>query len=85
MGHLQLDFHSIPKLHGKENYWQWRILLKTFLEANDLWKHNEPKESPETKFLILASVTADKIEPSYDDQSCSYIFQNMESRFGPFS
>uniref|UniRef100_B3P4S7 GG13051 n=1 Tax=Drosophila erecta TaxID=7220 RepID=B3P4S7_DROER len=52
MGHLQLDFHAIPKLHGRENYWQWRILLKTFLEANDLWKHNEPKE---VAILVLHS------------------------------
>lgn len=44
MGHPELDFRAIPRLYGSQNYWQWRVLLKTYLEANDLWKHNEPKE-----------------------------------------
>ncbi|KAH8329765.1 hypothetical protein KR074_003816 [Drosophila pseudoananassae] len=84
MGHPELDFRAIPRLYGSQNYWQWRVLLKTYLEANDLWKHNEPKESPHTKFIILATVEGDKIEPAYEDQTCSYIFQNLETRFGPF-
>ncbi|KAH8281017.1 hypothetical protein KR054_006821 [Drosophila jambulina] len=81
MGHPELDFRAIPKLHGPQNFWQWRILLKAYLDANDLWKHNEPKESPQAKFLILASIEHDKIEPSYDDQTCASIFQNLEDRF----
>lgn len=44
MGHPELDFRAIPRLYGSQNYWQWRVLLKSYLEANDLWKHNEPKE-----------------------------------------
>ncbi|XP_068155445.1 uncharacterized protein [Drosophila tropicalis] len=85
MGNVELDFSAIPKLHGRQNFWQWRILLRAYLEANDLWKNNLPKESPYAKFIILATVQGDKIEPAYDDETCQYIFQNLEHRFGPYN
>ncbi|EDW38234.1 GL12483 [Drosophila persimilis] len=85
MGHIELDYRAIPKLHGCKNYWQWRILMRTYLETNDLWKHNDLKDTAITKFLILASVEADLIEPAYDNQSCKYIFDDLESRFSAYT
>ncbi|XP_068155446.1 uncharacterized protein [Drosophila tropicalis] len=85
MGNNELDFSAIPKLHGHENFWQWRILLHAYLEANDLWKHDLPKENAHAKFIILATVHGDKIEPSYDNETCQNIFQSLQNRFGPYN
>lgn len=44
MGHVELDFSAIPKLYGPGNFWHWHMLLRAYLEANDLWRDDHPKE-----------------------------------------
>lgn len=44
MGHVELDFASIPKLYGPGNFWHWHMLLRAYLESADLWRDDHPKE-----------------------------------------
>jgi len=44
LGHVALDFSAIPKLYGPENFWHWRMLLRSYLEAADLWKDDHPRD-----------------------------------------
>lgn len=44
MGHVELDFSAIPKLYGPGNFWHWHMLVRAYLEANDLWRDDHPKE-----------------------------------------
>ncbi|XP_023177089.1 uncharacterized protein LOC111603643 [Drosophila hydei] len=83
-GHVLLDFSAIPKLYGPENFWHWRMLLRAYLESADLWKDDHPKESSHAKFILLATVQADKIEPGYDDETPKQIFKSLEERFRPY-
>ncbi|EDV92893.1 GH18580 [Drosophila grimshawi] len=83
MAHVQLDFSAIPKLYGPENFWHWRMLIHSYLESFDMWK-DHPKDCPQAKFIILACIQADKIEPGYDEMSSKQIFKNLEERFRPY-
>ncbi|XP_030374585.1 uncharacterized protein LOC115624129 [Scaptodrosophila lebanonensis] len=82
---ISLEFSAIPKLHGKDNFWTWRILLHAYLEALGLWHANQPIESPQARYIVLSTVEGRLLEPAYDDQPCQYIFHNLEDRFGPGS
>ncbi|KAH8419135.1 hypothetical protein KR222_006630 [Zaprionus bogoriensis] len=84
MGHVELDFSAIPKLYGPGNFWHWHMLLKAYLEAADLWRDDHPREQPQAKFILLATVQTDKIQPGYAEMTPKQIYKNLEELFRPY-
>lgn len=73
MGHVELDFSAIPKLYGPGNFWHWHMLLRAYLEANDLWRDDHPKEVCQ-KYIIIYTLFTLFILSSNPKQS-SYCWQ----------
>ncbi|XP_034660058.1 uncharacterized protein LOC117896113 [Drosophila subobscura] len=72
---------SIAKLGDEDNYWTWRILIRSYLEALGLWAGNFPKEGPQTKFILLSTLEMWIFKREYEHSSCKQIFQDLEERF----
>jgi len=78
------------------------MLLRSYLEAADLWKDDHPREvryllfknfhninfyylqNPHAKFILLATVQTDKIEPGFEQETPKQIFKTLEERFCPY-
>ncbi|ALC46427.1 CG34301 [Drosophila busckii] len=84
MGHPELEFSAIPKLYGPENFWHWRMLLVSYLDAAELWKDDHPRENAHAKFILLASLRADVIDVAFDQMTPKQIFKNLDERLRPF-
>ncbi|XP_034489549.1 uncharacterized protein LOC117793354 [Drosophila innubila] len=81
MVHVQLDFSAIPKLKSRENYVLWRMVLRNYLEANDLWLHGQPKNTPHARFIILTTVESFLVLPEFDHYTASEILIYFTSAF----
>ncbi|XP_030556494.1 uncharacterized protein LOC115759645 [Drosophila novamexicana] len=73
---------NIPKLSDDNNYWQWRVLLRSYLDARGLWCGDCPDECPKSKFILLSTLEAWLILREYETKTASDIFKDLESRYG---
>ncbi|XP_022213529.1 uncharacterized protein LOC111068387 [Drosophila obscura] len=72
---------AIGRLGDEDNYWTWRILIRSYLEALGLWAGNFPREGPQAKFILLSTVEVWVLKREYEHSSCKQIFQDLEQRF----
>ncbi|XP_003736761.2 uncharacterized protein [Drosophila pseudoobscura] len=71
----------IGKLGDQDNYWTWRILIRSYLEALGLWAGNFPREGPQAKFILLSTVEIWILKREYEHFNCKQIYQDLEKRF----
>ncbi|XP_064550079.1 uncharacterized protein LOC135436413 [Drosophila montana] len=73
---------NIPKLADNNNYWPWRILLRSYLDAVGLWSNNHPDDCPRSKFILLSTLETWLILREYETKTAVDIFNDLETRYG---